>query len=124
MVWRGDKYMINQFIYITDTMEFIHQYKDAPEEVAYLRNLHRHLLHIKVAIEVFSDDREIEFIMFKHAVHNYLYDECYGSNCSCETISKMLLCFIQNHYGNGRDINIQISEDGETGCELIYRKEN
>ena len=115
--------MKQTFVYITDTLEFIHQYKDAPDEVAYLRNPHRHLLHIKVKVEVFSTDREIEFIMLKHRVHNYLNVSYYEPNCSCETVAEMLLCFIQDTYGYNRDIVIEISEDGENGVNLIYGKE-
>lgn len=110
------------FIYVTLQKEFIHQYKDAPDEVYYLRYPHRHLAHIKIKIEVYGDDRELEFIMVKHAVDNYLKLNTLTNN-SCEQVANMLLYFIQSKYGKNRDIEIQISEDNENGCELIYRKE-
>lgn len=114
--------MIKTFIYITTQKEFIHQYKDAPEEVSYLRFPHRHLAHIKVKIEVFHDDREVEFILFKHEIENSLNLESFTDN-SCEMIAKMLLQLVQYNYGFHRDIEITVSEDGENGCELIYRKD-
>jgi len=114
--------MIQTFIYVTDVIEFIHQYKDAPEEVAYLRNLHRHLAHIKVQVEVFDDDREIEFIMLKHRLHDYMYSIQHESNCSCETFAKTLLAWLQTMYGD-RDMMVTVNEDGENGVEVVYRKE-
>lgn len=124
MVWKGDKDMTQTFVYVTDVMEFIHQYKNAPDEVAYLRNLHRHLAHIKVQVEVFDDDREIEFIMLKHQVKDFMFRVQHETNCSCEQFAKMLLSFIQDRYGKDRDIMITVNEDNENGCEVIYRKES
>jgi len=115
--------MIQTFVYCTDTVEFIHQYKDAPEEVAYLRNLHRHLAHVKCQVEVFDDDREIEFIMLKHKVSDFMYKLQHTANCSCETFAYKLLTFLRREYGNNRDMFVTVSEDGENGCEIIYRKE-
>lgn len=113
--------MKKTFIYITTQKEFIHQYKDAPDEVYYLRYPHRHLAHIKVKIEVFNNDRELEFIMVKHEIDNYL-DLTTLSNNSCETIAQNILEFVQNKYGYNRDIEIIVSEDNENGCELEYTK--
>ena len=64
--------MIRTSIFINTQTEFIHQYKDAPKEVSYLRYPHRHLAHIKVEIEVFHNEREVEFIMLKHRVDDFL----------------------------------------------------
>lgn len=113
------------FIYITDTFELIHYYKDAPKEVAYLAYPHRHLAHIKVKIEVFHNDREIEFIMFKHEIRNYIWQirTEMVSNLSCEKIAEMIVQYIQDDYGKDRDIIVEVNEDNENGCEVIYRKE-
>jgi len=115
--------MKQTFIYVTDTTEFFHYYPNPPVEVSYLRTLHRHLLHIKVKVEVFSTDREIEFIMLKHKLREYMDKMEYKADCSCELFAEMLLCFIQYEYGTERDVVITVSEDNENGCELIYRKE-
>ena len=60
------------YIWITTSMEGFHAYPDAPDEVAFLRNRHRHLFHFRVYIEVFHDDREIEFFMFKRDVEKMI----------------------------------------------------
>lgn len=114
--------MKQTFIYITTQTEFIHQYKDAPEEVSYLRYPHRHVAHIKVKVEVFNNDREIEFIMFKHEIEKDLKLD-FLTNNSCETIANHILLYVQDKYGMNRDIEITVSEDAENGCELIYRKD-
>jgi len=108
------------FIYVTTQTEFIHQYKDAPDEVSYLRYPHRHVAHIQVKIEVFNNDREIEFIMFKHFIEDNINISSL-SNKSCESIADDLLEVIQNTYGCHRDIEITVNEDNENGCVLEYR---
>ena len=40
--------MPNRYIFITDKFEGYHKYVDAPEEVAFLRNAHRHLFGVRV----------------------------------------------------------------------------
>ena len=35
--------------------DFIHKYDRAPNEVSYLRNLHRHLLNIEATVAVFHE---------------------------------------------------------------------
>ena len=113
--------MIQKFIYVTFQTEFIHQYKNAPDEVSFLRYPHRHIAHIKVQVEVFHNDREIEFIMLKHKLQNYCELDKLSNN-SCETIAEMILDYVQENYGDQRDIKIIVSEDNENGCELVYEK--
>lgn len=115
--------MLNRFIYITTQKEFIHQYKDAPEEVYYLRYPHRHMLYVKVQIEVFNNDRELEFIMIKHNIDSYL-DTILNetTNRSCETIGNLLIEFIRSTYCDKteRHIKVDVSEDNENGAILEY----
>lgn len=114
--------MIRTFIFITTQKEFVHQYKDAPEEVSYLRYPHRHIAHIEIEVQVFDHDREIEFIMLKHKVEQFL--ESLGLlNCtgvSCEMICNQLKKFMINEYGDYRELKITVSEDGENGSRLYY----
>ena len=112
--------MTNTFIYVTLQTEFIHQYKDAPEEVSFLRYPHRHIAHIKVEVEVFHNDREIEFIMLKRELQDYISLNTLTNN-SCEMIANNLLMYMKKHYGENRNINITVSEDNENGCKLFYK---
>lgn len=117
--------MISRFIKVSTQTEFIHQYLDAPEDVSFLRYPHRHMLHITVTIEVFTDDRELEFIMVKRALDEILTDlrltVC--SNRSCEMIGGKILTNLEVLCGSNRDITIEVSEDGENGSIIKYTKE-
>lgn len=116
--------MIQRYIYVTFQQEFIHRYPDAPDEVAYLRDYHRHIAHIKVQIEVYHNERELEFIMVKHnlaaVVSNYIR---VTSDNSCETIAENIIEYVKKTYGENRDIEVDVAEDGENGCRLVYTKE-
>jgi len=100
----------------------LHHYPDAPEKVSYLRNIHRHLFKFKVYIEVFSDDRDVEFIMFKEDIEKWLgYVEQKLICKSCEMMSDFLYAKIIKKYKD-RDVKIEVSEDGENGSFNEYLK--
>ena len=64
-----------KWIWVTFQKEGIHKYPaalDDPklatggwDDVSFLGYPHRHIFHFRVCIEVFHDDRDIEFIQFK-----------------------------------------------------------
>ena len=107
-------------IYVTFQKEGIHQYPGAPEGVEFLQYPHRHMFHFRVEIQVFHDDREIEFILFKRELEG-----CYESGTlelnhkSCEMMADDLAKYIQDHYP-GRFLKIEVSEDGENGAVMYY----
>jgi len=125
MVWRGGTNLNGKmkcWIYVTTQHEFIHQYIDAPEEVGYLRFPHRHLAHIKVQIEVFNDDREIEFILCKHWLDKELRLASY-TDMSCEAVARYILKLVQEKYPGERDVIVEVNEDNENGAIVEYRKD-
>ena len=103
--------------------EFIHSYPDAPEEVSFLREPHRHMLHIRTDIQVFNDDRELEFILVKRDLDQFAttLDLTVPSTRSCETIARAFLNHIHEEWGIRRDVRISVSEDGENGAILEYK---
>ena len=110
-------------IIVTTQFEGIHYYTNAPEEVSFLRNSHRHIFHVKAEIEVFHDDRELEFILVKRAINEYLKDYATNLNYkSCEMIAKMIQDFIKQkyptpkHLERDRFVNVEVWEDGENGA--------
>lgn len=111
-------------IWVKFQKEGIHKYPAAltdPNlaEVSYLGYPHRHIFHFKVAIEVFHDDRDIEFIKFKHWLES-LYDGILALDYkSCEMISDELAEKINVRYP-GRGMTIEVSEDGENGSTAVY----
>lgn len=119
---------VKKFIWVTFEKEGIHKYPQALTDpnladVFFLGYPHRHMFKFKVKIEVFHDDREIEFIQFKRWL-----ESLYQTNIlqldfrSCEMISDDLAVQIKDKYP-GRDIQIIVSEDGENGSHCIYTKE-
>jgi hypothetical protein len=123
----------NSMIWVTFTQEGIHKYPAAAtdpklatggwDDVSFLGVPHRHIFHFKVYIEVFHDDRDIEFIQFKrwlqrlYNVENVLQLDYK----SCEMISDDLYNQIKKKYP-GRDVMIEVSEDGENGSAKLYGK--
>jgi len=119
-------------IWITFRREGIHCYPAAATDpalatgdeydVSFLGTPHRHIFHFKVGIQVFHDDRDIEFIQFKRWLEN-LYsgkESVLQLNYkSCEMISDDLFTQIAARY-NGREIFIEVSEDGENGSIKHY----
>jgi hypothetical protein len=119
-------------IWVTFRKEGVHRYPAAATDpalctageydVSFLANLHRHMFHFRVSIDVFSNDRDIEFIQFKRWLES-LYN---NSNSilnldykSCEMIADDLYIQIANRYP-GRAVVIEVSEDGENGCLIKY----
>jgi hypothetical protein len=113
-----------RYIWVTFQREGIHRFPAAATDpkladVAFLANEHRHIFHFNVSIEVFHNDRDIEFIQFKRWLES-LYQGTLELNFkSCEMISDDLYEVIASRYP-GRDIEITVSEDGENGATIRY----
>lgn len=113
------------FITVTFQKEGIHCYPAAAtdprlKDVSYLANPHRHMFHFQVYLEVFHEDRDIEFIQFKKYLES-LYEEgtLEAHSNSCEMLGDLLAAEINMKYPD-RIIIIGVSEDGENGSETSY----
>lgn len=107
-------------IWVRFQKEGIHYYPDAPEGVEFLRHPHRHQFHFEVEIQVFHDDREIEFILFKRELEAlYVEGTLDCMHKSCEMLCDDLGGYIMDKYP-GRWLRISVSEDGENGATAIY----
>ena len=117
-------------IWVTFQKEGVHLYpaaKDDPalatggwDDVSFLGVAHRHIFHFRVAIDVFHDDRDIEFIQFKRWLENlYKEDILKLDYKSCEMIADDMYTHIANKYPR-RGVVIEVSEDGENGCCIQY----
>ena len=121
-----------KMIWVTFQKEGMHKYPAALDDpklktgdeydVSFLGYPHRHIFHFKVAIEVFHDDRDIEFIQFKRWLLNLYKEGTIQSDFkSCEMMSDDLYVAIAKKYP-GRKIEINVSEDGENGSHAVYEK--
>lgn len=107
-----------KYIFVTTQFEGYHSYPGAPEDVSFLRNEHRHIFKIKVWFSIVGDNRELEFFQVKRKIENCL-DTSNLNNMSCEMISNNLYSQLSDFYP-GREIRIEISEDGENGSYIEY----
>ncbi len=107
-------------IFVNFQKEGIHCYPDAPEGVEFLKHPHRHMFHFRVTVEVFHNDRDLEFILFKRELEN-LYTESIMQidSKSCEMLAEELINYITTAYPN-RTISVEVSEDLENGAILTY----
>lgn len=117
----------NKKIFVTFQKAGYHRYPGALldpnlSDVRYLGNTHRHLFKFKVWIEVFHDDREIEFHQFLNFCESLYISDLSVDYKSCEMISDDLHRYISQKYQN-RDIIIEVSEDGENGSYCEYFKD-
>ena len=89
-------------------------------DVSFLGTPHRHIFHFEVSIEVFHNDRDIEFIQFKRWLENQYSQGILELNYkSCEMISDDLYEIIATRYPD-RNVVIQVSEDNENGATIVY----
>ena len=134
-------------IWVTFRLEGVHKYPAAltdpslatgdEYDVSFLGYPHRHIFHFRVWIDVFHNDRDIEFIQFKRWLLS-LYSNSAGSSGlrdrtvphnqdavlsldfkSCEMIADDLYIQIADRYP-GRTVWIEVAEDGENGCVIHY----
>ena len=117
-------------IWVTFQKEGVHCYPAAATDpalatgdeydVSFLGTPHRHIFHFQVWIDVFHNDRDIEFIQFKRWLENLYKDSILALDYkSCEMIADDLYIQIASRYPN-RAVWIEVSEDGENGCLIRY----
>ena len=111
-----------QRIWVTFQKEGLHKWPDATQHpgVEFLANEHRHMFHFRVDLDVWHDDREVEFILFKRELEKqYEAGTLRLDYKSCEMMADELAVYIQQHYP-GRPLKIEVSEDGENGAVSYY----
>jgi hypothetical protein len=112
----------NKHIFVTFQIEGLHKWPDAVEHpgVEFLANEHRHMFHFRVDLQVFHDDREVEFILFKRELQGlYTKGALQLDFKSCEMMADELGEYIQTNYPD-RHFSIEVSEDGENGCVVEF----
>lgn len=106
--------MPTNYIWIRFQFEAFHRWKDAPDEVAFLRDRHRHLFHVRVEWAVSHTEREREFFIEQRAAQEAaarLRDEPGSVEWSCETWASRIM------EATGA-IRVEVSEDGENGATV------
>ena len=119
-------------IWVTFQKEGIHKYPAAATDpalatgdqydVSFLAYPHRHIFHFRVWIDVFHNDRDVEFIQFKRWLEALYHSDQSVLSLdykSCEMISDDLYLQIAQRYPD-RAVWIEVSEDGENGALIKY----
>ena len=117
-------------IWVTFRREGIHRYPAAATDpklctageydVSFLANAHRHIFWFRVWIDVWHNDRDIEFIQMKRWLESlYSTDVLELDFKSCEMIADDLYTQIAGRYPE-RAVWIEVAEDGENGCLIKY----
>jgi len=119
-----------RWIKVKTEFKGIHNWPECPyEEVAFLRDPHRHTFKVEVKIQVGHHDREIEFFRLQHQVgciFNWLYGVARPIQLerrSCEEIAEDIGKELNSRYPH-RDMVITVSEDGEVAAEIELEDED
>lgn len=117
-----------RWIWVTFQKAGFHKYPAAAtdpalQDVAYLGERHRHLFKFNVQIEIFHNDRELEFHQFLNYCESLFESGSIEIDYkSVEMLADDLYASIVLKYSN-RDMKINVSEDGECGCVIEYNKQ-
>lgn len=106
-------------VYCQTSFETLHRWPNAPEEVEFLKHPHRHVFHVKLTVPVGHDDRDIEFILLKHALQRHIgrmLDKTGTLEWSCERWAIYILELTFNNLSLPYGSTCEVSEDGENGA--------
>jgi hypothetical protein len=110
---------MKRFIIVRTSFEGFHCWKDAPIEVGFLRNLHRHIFHVEVKIEVPHNNRALEFFIVQHFLEDYIQNQLPEDRnlkqTSCEMLAEGFCEAIKTQYRIKKGITVTVFEDNENG---------
>jgi len=120
------------YIWVTFRKEGIHMYPAAATDpklatgdwldVSFLGTPHRHIFHFKVEMEVFHDDRDVEFIQAKRIMERWYSDGTLQlDHKSCEMMARELYAKCLEQWPS-RCYTVIVSEDSENGCRLVFEE--
>jgi len=101
-----------------------HRWPDAPNDVFYLRDFHRHEFHVELCVEVAHADRAVEFITLRRQLDHFIKTRHLGdphdpteTARSCEMFAEIIVSYFQKlEY---KVVHVDVSEDGENGARYI-----
>ena len=110
----------NSTVIVQLSQEGFHNYPDAPFEVKFLADKHRHTFIIKLGYQVSHNNREKEIFLMRDEVR-YVLTEFYGNPCefgsmSCEMIAQELF----EHFEEDGVCWVEVWEE-ETGGARVER---
>lgn len=116
-------FCMKSFIHVKFQAEGVHKFPGATapkfSDVAFLANEHFHYFFFEVDVEVFHDDRDIEFIQFRRWCERLYQGTQRLDNKSCEMIAKELVTLILDKYGI-RHVSVKVMEDNINGATVKF----
>lgn len=101
----------------------LHHWPDAPDEVAYLRDPHRHTFHVTLAVSQTHADRDVEYLTLRRVLDGmimarYEHGNVFGNlgTKSCEMIATEIVEWATMHGYHPR--YCEVFEDGENGARV------
>ena len=113
---------MKKYVVINTQVEGFHRWEGAPQDVAFLRDLHRHMFHIQMKMSVSGSNREVEIIKLKRFITQkaewMLSDPVVNKdkNMSCEMMAEYLIKVTAGVFGTNRKYECSVLEDGENGA--------
>ena len=107
-------------VVIKTQFEGFHSFRHAPEEVAFLKNEHRHIFEITATLPE-TKDRSLEFFIVQRA----LFDICkviFKEDLSCEGYAKNVADKLLIAY-KLPSCEVRVFEDGEVGACVFAERE-
>ena len=115
---------MNRYVVVTNNFKGYHKYSEAPRNVAFLKDVHRHVFHVKTTIEVYHNERDIEFFQFQSHIEHFVKHRYYRAFDeyiegiyinSCESLAEAILANLHAIYP-GRHARVEVWEDNENGA--------
>lgn len=115
---------MTRYVIVTLRVPGFHCWPEAPAEVAFLRDEHRHIFRIQVEVVVTHGDRDVEFFVLQRDVRDYIhktwrmgaYGHDFGRN-SCEHIATQVAAALA---AKGYHMSsAEVWEDDENGARVV-----
>lgn len=111
-------------ISVSESFLGMHRWKDAIDEVSFLKSEHVHDFRVDVSCDVFHDDRDIEFYVLRKSVRDIIKDKYVLvsdihmlGNRSCETIAFEVMKELTVKYGK-RKWSVSVFENTHQGASV------
>jgi hypothetical protein len=95
--------------------EGYHAWPQAPAEVAFLQNLHRHKFYFEVRVQQFGDDRDLEYFLLSRKVQAWFDAQSWEGRTSCEMFAISIKRYLEGEYVD-RLVQVSVKEDDENGA--------
>lgn len=103
-------------IIVRTSFRAFHRWKDAPEEVSYLRDYHRHQFMVVCSLVVSHNQRDIEFHLLQKDIDKFLCSwEGKKLEYSCETMAEMITEYLFSISAALTNCRVEVWEDNEVG---------